>query len=330
MQINSRPGRVRRPGNLSLMHLDEAGRLDAAEVLAGLAGAQKRLSPRLFYDARGSRLFNAICATEAYYPTRTERAILAGQAAAIAAAVGPGSTILEFGPGDMSKIRLLLDALRPASYVGVEISRTQLAEAAEALALQYPWLEVVGICADFSTDRIDALPLPEGRRRVVFFPGSTIGNFDPEQARRFLSALARTVGGDGAVLVGVDFQKPAEILNLAYNDPQGLTRDFNLNLLARLNRELGADFDLRRFRHHAFYNASLHRVEMHLVSIVAQTVQLAGITIGFAAGESLHTENSYKYTPETFARLAASAGFAGHRLWTDARGWFGVFLLTAQ
>lgn len=330
MPTSSRPCRARRTANLSLVILDHAEGIDAAEVAAGLGRVPKRLPPKLFYDARGSRLFNAICETEAYYPTRTERAILSGRAHEFAAAVGPGSTILEFGPGDMSKIRLLLDALRPVSYVGVEISRTQLAEAAEALALRYPWLDVVGICGDFSADRIDSLPLPEGGRKVVFFPGSTIGNFDPEEARGFLATLARQVGGNGAVLIGVDFQKPAEILNLAYNDPQGLTRDFNLNLLARLNRELGADFDLRRFRHHAFYNASLHRVEMHLVSIVAQTVQVAGTTIGFAAGETLHTENSYKYTPETFARLAASAGFAGHRLWTDARGWFGVFLLTAQ
>jgi dimethylhistidine N-methyltransferase len=330
MQINSRPGRARRATNLTLMHLGEGGSMDAAEVLAGLAGTPKRLSPKLFYDAQGSRLFNAICKTAAYYPTRTERAILTGQAGAIAAALGPDCTVLEFGPGEMSKIRLLLEALRPASYVGVDISRTQLAEAAEALALQYPWLEVVGICADFSAERIDALPLPESRRRVVFFPGSTIGNFEPDDARRFLSALARTVGSDGAVLIGVDFQKPPEILNLAYNDPQGLTRDFNLNLLTRLNRELGSDFDLRRFRHRAFYNQAMERVEMHLVSIVAQTVQVAGTAIAFAAGESIHTENSHKHTPAGFLRLAQAAGFAGHQLWTDARGWFGVFLLTAK
>ncbi len=330
MQINSRPGRTRRATNLTLMHLGEGGSIDAAEVVAGLAGTPKRLPPKLFYDRLGSRLFNAICETEAYYPTRTERTILIEHADAIARAVGPDSTVLEFGPGDMSKVRLLLDALRPASYVGVEISRTQLAEAAEALALRYPWLEVVGICADFSADRINSLPLPEGRRKVVFFPGSTIGNFDPEEARRFLSTLARTVSSDGAVLIGVDFQKPIEILNAAYNDPQGLTRDFNLNLLVRLNRELGGDFDLRRFRHRAFYNEARGRVEMHLASIVAQTVHVAGTAIGFAAGETIHTENSCKYTPEGFVRLAQSAGFAGHKLWTDPQGWFGVFLLTVN
>ena len=330
MQINSRPGRARRATNLTLMHLGEGGSIDVAEVVAGLAGTPKRLPPKLFYDTRGSRLFNAICATEAYYPTRTERTILIEHAGAIARAVGPDSTVLEFGPGDMSKVRLLLDALRPAAYVGVEISRTQLAEAAAALALQYPWLEVVGICADFSTDRLESLPLPDNRHRVVFFPGSTIGNFEPEDARRFLSTLARVVGSDGAVLIGVDFQKPAEILNSAYNDPQGLTRDFNLNLLTRLNRELDGDFDLRRFRHRAFYNEAMERVEMHLVSIVAQTVHVAGTVITFAAGESIHTENSHKYTPADFLRLAQSAGFAGHQLWTDARGWFGVFLLTAK
>jgi dimethylhistidine N-methyltransferase len=330
MQMKSRLTRATRAKNLTVIALGEGGGIDATEVVSGLTAKPKRLSPKLFYDTQGSTLFNAICETDAYYPTRTERAILIEHAGAIARAVGPGSTILEFGPGDMTKVRLLLNALRPASYIGVDISGTQLAEASESLALQFPWLDVFAVCGDFSGDLFDFLPLPAGAQKVAFFPGSTIGNFDPLEARRFLAMLARMVGADGGVIIGVDFQKSPEILNLAYNDPQELTRDFNLNLLTRLNRELGGDFDLRRFRHRAYYNESAERVEMHLVSIVAQTVHVAGTSVTFEAGETIHTENSCKYTPEGFLRLAKSAGFAGHRMWTDPRAWFGVFLLTAE
>lgn len=321
---------ARRQANVTVISLGGGGEIDAGEVIAGLAREPKRLSPKLFYDARGSELFNAICETDAYYPTRTERGILAGQAEAIARVVGPDCMVLEFGPGDMSKVRLLLPSLLPAAYVGIDIAKVQLITAAEALAFEFPWLEVFAVCADFGVELPEQLPLPPGRRRVVFFPGSTIGNFEPGDARAFLGLLARMAGADGGAIVGVDFQKQTALLDRAYNDPEGLTRAFNLNVLTRLNRELGADFDERRFRHHAFYNESFGRVEMHLVSMVSQNVHLAGRQIRFETGESIHTENSYKYTPESFAALANEAGFNAHRLWTDARGHFGVFWLSAS
>jgi dimethylhistidine N-methyltransferase len=320
---------ARRTPNLTVVSLG-GGDIDEEEVIAGLATKPKQLPPKLFYDARGSELFNRICETDAYYPTRTERSILIEHAGAIAEAVGRHSALFEFGPGDMSKVRLLLPALRPSAYVGVDIAHGQLASAADALAREYPWLEVIAVCADFNAALIDRLTLPGGSRRVVFFPGSTIGNFEPDDARSFLNELLPIVGKDGGAIIGVDFQKANDVLDLAYNDPEGLTRAFNLNILTRLNRELSANFDERRFRHYAFYDRPLGRVEMHLVSMVSQVVQIAGRQVSFDAGESIHTENSYKYTPETFAALARAAGFGMHRLWTDARGYFGVFWLAAS
>jgi len=330
MKTIREPSAARRPANVTVISPASGDEIDADEVIAGLARESKRLSPKLFYDVRGSELFNAICETDAYYPTRTERGILAGHAEAIARAVGPDCVVFEFGPGDMSKVRLLLPRLLPAAYVGIDIAKVQLITAAETLAFEYPWLEVFAVCADFGVELPGQLPLPPARRRVVFFPGSTIGNFEPDDARAFLGLAARMVGADGGAIVGVDFQKQTALLDRAYNDPEGLTRAFNLNVLTRLNRELGADFDERRFRHHAFYNESLGRVEMHLVSMVSQVVHLAGKQIRFEAGESIHTENSYKYTPESFAALASEAGFSARRLWTDARDYFGVFWLAAS
>lgn len=330
MKTLREPLAARQPVNVTVISLGGGGEIEAGEVLAGLCGESKRLSPKLFYDARGSELFNAICETDAYYPTRTERGILAGHAGEIAQAVGPDCVVFEFGPGDMSKVRLLLPRLLPESYVGIDIAKVQLVRAAEALAFEYPWLEVFAVCADFKVGLPEQLPLPPGRRRVVFFPGSTIGNFEPDEARAFLGLLVRMAGTDGGAIVGVDFQKQTALLDRAYNDPEGLTRAFNLNVLTRLNRELGADFDERRFRHHAFYNEARGRVEMHLVSMVSQIVSLAGRQIRFEAGESIHTENSYKYTPESFAALASAAGFRSHRLWTDERNHFGVFWLAAS
>lgn len=321
------PSPARRPANVTVISLGSGGEIDANEVIAGLTGEPKRLSPKLFYDTRGSELFNAICETDAYYPTRTERGILAGHAEAIAQAVGPDCVVFEFGPGDMSKVRLLLPRLLPAAYVGIDIAKVQLVAAAEALAFEYPWLEVFAVCADFGVQLPEQLPLPPGRRRIVFFPGSTIGNFEPDDARAFLGLVARMVGAGGGAIVGVDFQKQAAVLDRAYNDPEGLTRAFNLNVLTRLNRDLGADFDERHFRHYAFYNESLGRVEMHLVSMVSQVVRLDGMQIPFEAGETIHTENSYKYTPESFTALANEAGFGAHRLWSDTRNYFGVFFL---
>jgi dimethylhistidine N-methyltransferase len=330
MKTLREPLAARRPANVTVISLDGGGEIDAGEVLAGLRSEPKRLSPKLFYDARGSELFNAICETAAYYPTRTERGILADHAGDIARAAGPDCVVFEFGPGDMSKVRLLLPRLLPSTYVGIDIARIQLVMAADALAFENPWLEVFAVCADFGVGLPEQLPLPPGNRRIVFFPGSTIGNFEPDDARAFLGLLARMVGADGGAIVGVDFQKPPAVLERAYNDPEGLTRAFNLNVLTRLNRELRADFDERRFRHHAFYNESLRRMEMHLVSMVSQVVQIGGNEIRFEGGESIHTENSYKYTPESFVALASASGFRSQRLWTDARNYFGVFFLSAS
>jgi dimethylhistidine N-methyltransferase len=317
------------PNNFHLESDGPGTQLVAAEVLAGLQTSPKWLSSKLFYDARGSELFNAITRTEAYYPTRLERAIFSEHAQHIAATIGTHAALIELGPGDMSKVRLLLPSLKPAVYVAVDVSEQQLIVAGTVLAREHPWMRIVALCADFVAvgPRLDAVT--ENARRVAFFPGSTIGNFEPQQAQAFLGELRSLVGHGGAAIVGVDLQKPKSVLDAAYNDPEGWTRAFNLNVLSRLNRELGANFDERRFAHRAFYDERLQRVEMHLVSMVGQEVRIAGQSIPFAPGETIHTENSYKYTVEGFRTLAAGAGFTERRVLTDARGWFAVFVLEA-
>ncbi len=318
------------PGNYRFVSVGEGGDVDFGEVIVGLQRTPKSVSPKFLYDARGSELFNAICTTEAYYPTRTERGIYASQAAAIAAEVGPEATVIEFGPGDMSKIRLLLEQLRPQTYVGVDVSAAQLEDAGPVLASDFPWLDVLAICGDFGPSHTLEQYLPQDSKCVAFFPGSTIGNFDPEAAQQFLQGLRDMIGSAGAAIVGVDLQKPVAVLEAAYNDPQGYTSAFNLNLLTRLNRELGADFDERRFRHKAYYNEQIGRVEMHLVSVIEQQVRVNGHTIDFQPGETIHTENSWKYTREGFEQLALNAGFSVRRFFTDERGWFGVFVLASN
>jgi len=297
------------------------------EVIRGLSQRPKSIPPKFFYDARGSTLFDAICDQPEYYPTRTEMAILARHAAEIAAAIGPEAWLVELGCGASRKIRLLLEALRPHAWVGVDISRDFLRGAAQTLACEYPWLEVHAVCTDFSEHL--HLPLVEagGRRRVAFFPGSSIGNFDPPQAERFLRGVAEALGRGGALLIGVDLQKDPAVLDAAYNDAAGVTADFNRNLLVRIRDELGADVDPEAFAHRAFYDAWRGRVEMHLVSLRAQTVRLDGHRFPFQAGETLHTENSYKYTLDGFEHLARRAGYRSQRVWTDERGWFSVHLL---
>lgn len=315
------------PANFALVSLGNGGDVDFSEVIVGLKQTPKVVSPKFLYDARGSELFNAICTTEAYYPTRTERGIYQNQAAAIAAEVGPDTTVIEFGPGDMSKIRLLLDPLRPQTYVGVDVSAAQLEDAGPPLATDYPWLQVLAVCGDFGPSRMLEKFLQGKQNRVAFFPGSTIGNFEPDVACEFMRGLRDMLGTAGTAIVGVDMQKPAEVLDAAYNDPQGYTRAFNLNLLTRLNRELGADFDERRFRHKAYYNETLGRVEMHLVSVIEQQVQVGEHIFSFQPGETIHTESSWKYTREAFGELAARAGYTVQKFFTDDRNWFGVFIL---
>jgi dimethylhistidine N-methyltransferase len=315
------------PENFRLLSVGNGGDVDYAEVIDGLRQTPKWISPKFFYDARGSELFNAICTTEAYYPTRTECGIYRRQAQAIAEQVGPDTVIIEFGPGDMSKIRLLLEQLRPEAYVGVDVSAAQLEEAGPPLASDYPWLQVLAVCGDFGPSALLEEHLPRDRKRVAFFPGSTIGNLDPEAAQQFLHGLCRMLGATGKAIIGVDLQKPVAVLETAYNDPEGYTRAFNLNLLTRFNRELGANFDERRFRHKAFYNEQLGRVEMHLVSVVQQQVRIGEHTIEFQPGETIHTESSWKYTRDGFTQLAGKAGFEVQSFFTDDRGWFGVFVL---
>ncbi len=297
-----------------------------AEVLEGLNRKPKQIPPKYFYDQRGSRLFDAITELPEYYPTRTELAILEDRGQAIADFLGDNSVLVELGSGSSHKIRVLLDALQPAAYVPVDISRDHLLDSAEALARDYPDLEVHAACTDYSDD-FQLPELPEALSRVAFFPGSSIGNFEPRDARTLLRRVGRHLGMDGKLLIGVDLKKDNEILHAAYNDKQQITAAFNLNLLRRLNRELDADFDLEQFSHHAFFNEPAGRVEMHLVSGADHRVNVAGQPIDFKAGESVHTENSYKYSVDEFQLLAADSGFVAEKVWTDENGLFSVHCL---
>jgi dimethylhistidine N-methyltransferase len=293
------------------------------DVIAGLAAPQKALPPKYFYDAAGSRLFERICRLPEYYLTRAEFSLTRRHLASIARFAGKGCELIEYGSGESLKTPLLIRALRPSAYLPVDISPTALEQAAKRLLRRFPQLEVVPVHGDFSRP----LELPRPRApRVVYFPGSTIGNLTPEEAHAFLSM---TRGQAARMLVGVDLRKDARVLHAAYNDSRGVTAAFNLNLLARINRELGADFDLARFSHYAFYDPSAGRIEMHLVSLARQSVRLGRHRFGFEAGESIHTENSYKYSVEGFHALAARAGYVAQKLWTDRRGLFALHGLKA-
>jgi dimethylhistidine N-methyltransferase len=297
-----------------------------AEVIHGLSQDQKRIPPKFFYDRRGSRLFDAITELPEYYPTRTEIGILHSHGAEMAEVVGRGALLVELGSGSSLKIRCLLEALEPAVYVPVDISRDHLMESATKLAASFPGLEVHAACADYSVPF--GLPVePNGHDLAAFFPGSSIGNFDPADARHFLERIGTLVGPGGKLLIGVDLVKDSRTLHAAYNDAQGVTADFNLNLLRRINRELEGDFDLATFEHNAFFNADESRIEMHLVSRIEQTVRVAGRGFAFRAGESIHTESSYKYTIEGFQALARQAGFEAARCWTDTKQLFSVHCL---
>lgn len=299
-------------------------------VLEGLSRRQKSIPCRFLYDARGSALFEAICETPEYYPTRTETAILARHAPEIATSMGRRCELIEFGSGSSRKVRLLLAALdKPTAYVAIDISREALRDAANDLAQACPGVAVVAVCADYM--RPLALPaLPETRegRRLGFFPGSTIGNLDPGAAVAFLAGCRRVIRSNGAMLVGVDLKKDEKILHAAYNDPQGITAAFNLNLLVRVNRELDGDFDLRRFAHDAFYNSRAGKVEIYIRSRADQIVTVAGRRFRFAEGERIHTEDSWKYTEREFQTLATRAGYRPVRCWVDQARLFSVHLLT--
>lgn len=298
-------------------------------VLGGLSMKPKCLSAKFFYDERGSALFEQICELPEYYPTRTELALLTEHAPALADAFGPGVQLIEFGAGALAKIRLLLGALAwPEGFTAIDISGEHLREAAETLAGDFPGIGITAICADY-TRSID-LPEPlasSAARRVGFFPGSTIGNFTPEAAQHFLRVVRPIFEPRGLFLIGVDLRKDRKTLEAAYNDSAGVTAAFNLNILARINRELDGDFDLGAFRHKAIWNAAAGRVEMHLESLRDQTVRVSGQSFRLCAGETIHTENSYKYSIAEFQTLAARAGWVSLRTITDDKGLFSLHLL---
>jgi len=298
------------------------------DVLTGLARSPKALSPKYFYDARGCELFEAICELPEYYPTRTEMALMADCAGEIATRLGTGGLLIEFGSGAGVKTVTMLRALQPAAYVPVDIAAEALHGATARLGTEFPQLPIIAVCADYMRQlQVAELSPYAGCRRIIYFPGSTIGNLTPEEAQSFLVRARGLAGKNGAMVVGVDLKKDPEVLHAAYNDAQGVTAEFNLNLLRRINRELAADFDLAQFRHVAFYNAAAGRIEMHLESLQSQMVTVSGRGFAFGAGERLHTENSYKYSEEGFRALARATGFSPEQVWVDAGRRFSVHLL---
>lgn len=303
-------------------------------MVRGLLDPRRTLPPKYLYDEAGARLFERITELEAYYPTRTELGIFELHAEEMAARLGPDCRVVEFGSGSGIKIRTLLDHLeRPTAYIPVDISRAQLLEFARDIAAEFPGLAVHPLAADYTAEFTLPAADPAPRRTVVFFPGSTIGNFEPHEAEGFLRRTAALCGPGGACLIGVDLAKDPAVIERAYNDPEGVTAEFNLNLLRRIDRECGADFDLAAWRHEAPYVAARKRIEMRLVSTRSQTVTLpddarAPHHLRFEEGEYITTEYSYKYGIDDFTALAARAGWQVERLWTDEKRWFGEWLLT--
>jgi dimethylhistidine N-methyltransferase len=295
------------------------------EVLAGLAGTPRAVPPKFFYDERGSALFDAICDQPEYYQTRTEMDILRHALPDLVQILGRHSILVELGSGASRKVRLLLEELRPRGYVGVDISREFLLDSTSLLARDYPWLEVHAACVDFSQG-LDIPGCAGDLHNLAFFPGSSIGNFEPAEARRLMREIGAMVGRGGHLLIGVDLKKDVATLNAAYNDAAGVTAAFNRNLLERIRAELDSDIDPASFDHYAFYNPIEGRIEMHLISRARQRVHVEGHAFDFEVGEGIHTENSYKYTADGFARLAADAGFRREGLWCDDAALFSVQL----
>lgn len=298
----------------------------AAEVSAGLRREQKAIPPKFFYDRAGSALFDRITELPEYYLTRTEIGILRDNRASLGRRVAPDSCLVEYGSGSSVKVRILLAACAPAAYVPVDISKQHLVASARAIFDDFPALSVYPLCADYT--RPFALPPPVAELpRLAFFPGSSVGNFDPAAADRFLAAIADSLGPGGSLIIGVDAKKDPAVLARAYNDADGVTARFNANLLRHVNAAIGADFDLGGFAHRAVYNADAGRIEMYLDALREQVVHVNGDAVAFARGESLHTENSYKYAPEEFIAKARRAGFECVDVYTDRRAYFMVLLL---
>jgi dimethylhistidine N-methyltransferase len=296
------------------------------EVLDGLSARPRAIPPKFFYDERGSALFDRICELPEYYQTRTETAILQRALPELVKLIDAECLLVELGSGASRKVRLLLEGLRPITYVGVDISKEFLLASTRALARDFPWLAVHAACVDFSAGlEIPHSDLPA--HKVAFYPGSSIGNFDPDDAVRLLADVGSMVGPGGHLLIGVDLKKPVGLLHAAYNDAAGVTAEFNLNLLRRIRSELDTDLDPDNFAHYAFYSPLAGRIEMHLISNVRHQVRIEDRAFAFEPGEGIHTENSYKYRVDEFGDLAARAGFGQQAVWQDDEGLFSVQLL---
>jgi L-histidine Nalpha-methyltransferase len=302
----------------------------AREILAGLTATPKRIPAKYFYDDAGCRLFERITEQPEYYPTRTEIAVLERNADAITQLFPEKSALIEFGAGTTTKVRILLRAAKTlVAYVPVDIAADHLRHETDSVARDFPHLQVLPVAADF-TQSFELPAAVQELPRVGFFPGSTIGNFEPHEASRFLQRAGAILGADAVLIVGVDLIKDPQVLNAAYNDAQGVTAAFNLNLLTRINRELGGQFKPECFEHHAFFNRHQNRVEMHLASLKRQKVRVDGETIDFRAGETIHTESSYKYSIESFGALARGAGWKPLTVWTDDNRHFAVHALKLE
>jgi L-histidine Nalpha-methyltransferase len=295
------------------------------EIAEGLMQTQPVISPKYFYDAKGSALFEEITRLAEYYPTRIEQEIMATHAAAIAANVGTGCTLIELGAGNCEKAKILCELIAPACFVAVDISEEFLHEAVNELQAALPAIDIRAVAADLSTEITLPADLP-WQRRLVYYPGSSIGNFDPAQAQALLLRTRGLLGLDGALLIGVDLVKDLAVLDAAYNDAAGVTAAFNLNVLNHVNRLIGSDFDVQQWRHLAFFNVAESRIEMHLVAATDTMGRWSGGARSFARGERIHTENSYKYRVEDFVALLNRSGFPRTQVWTDERGWFAVIL----
>lgn len=314
--------------NLFFYDLEPPPRDALDEVINGLNQNQKQIDPKFFYDELGSKLFERITQLPEYYPTRTEIEIMQNHRKEICEHLNSSASLIEFGSGSSQKVKLLLDEMKPEHYVSIEISKDFLVHSATQLAQEFPWLQVHAICADYNLPV--ALPIDlEKSDKCGFFPGSTIGNFEPTVAAKFLRNMALVLGEEGKLLIGVDLKKEPQVLNNAYNDSQGVTANFNKNALKNINQITDANFDPNAFIHHAFYNTQKGRIEMHLVSQKQQTVSIGDQQIKLAEGESIHTENSYKYTIDEFHTLADKAGFCPVKVWTDDNELFSIHLMEA-
>ena len=301
------------------------------DVIAGLSSNPRTIPCKYFYDAHGAALFQKICELPEYYVTRTEIDILDRSRADIASQLGPNIELIGLGTGAGTKTRILIGALEnPAVYIPVDISEKQLRKSAALFRKTFRHLEILPVCADYLQPVSLPSPSRKPARNIVYFPGSTIGNFEPDEAVQFLRRIANVCRGGGGLLIGVDLKKDRQVLEAAYNDSAGVTAKFNLNLLQRINRELGADFDLDQWRHRAIYNSKAGRIEMHLISEADQIVHFNEHQFHFRRGEKIITEYSYKYSPDEFAALAAKAGFNFVRLWTDDTRLFGVFYFVSS